>query len=667
MEASTSSGISSQREQFTEHFASFTEAQRKAMADLYKAKTPKAEDLVAAVLADPERVRTVARREIKGGMGWRIVEQVTVEHDLGCLLDWGPAKARKALTRLGLAKIEMAEGQPVAVMPGPMAAIFAGETSGVRGSMALLLGRASAERVAELAEIWGVSTAGSKEEQILDLIDRFVEPSFIDELLETLPTPDWLGDALMVMELGGVSYWQQIYSYDVDGGSDGDAKVVPLMRNEDREGQRSVAELLMKMGVLFRVPPEDDQPAMLTVPEELWMGVWQVGVDWMLDWTAQASMGLRDQALGRRNGVPPAGLQPVIKWLLAEAAQGRLRWQEEGISEESVEVLSEVVRDGEADLVRWWQLGAEGRLIGLEPDGGVKPGERLGLLEKSRGEFARELLLGWCLGSFGGMADQAMGVALGLDQTFLKRALRVYQREGHEFPLWFLSPGLESGMTGGGWLREEGTGTDGEVVFESQILGAFVMQVKLTFLDIVSLLEPGRYYPVRALSEVLQSIGGLISFLQLRVVLENQPPAIYLPFQRTSFLMDPTNLLRFEEWVEELADEVLIPLGVAAWDEKRESLWLETGNLRVPTPEGLPAEHRGQFLGEIFDEEVPFEVPEERPAGLREVAPVVDSTAREVSLQVPLAAVLEATADREILEFDLRAGVVRLRAREPRG
>lgn len=638
------------RSQLVAHLASYTAKQRIEISRLYEAPS-KVEELADFLIAHPEHVLETARKEIESSLAWRLVEEAVLEHDLGLDLDWAPVKHHRLMIRLGLLRPKRdGQGKSWAVMPGALAAIFADRVTGQRSSLVILLGRAPEERVSDLAKEWGLSTEGSKVEQILRICDHFAREDMVMDLLEALPNPDWIGDAMMVMELGGVCYWQQVFGVDVEANGQESDNVVPLMRLSERRQQREIAEALTDLGVLFRLELEGMDYPMVAVPEELWSGLWQLGRQWLMEWAAQAEEVVEQTGMGRKNGKPPVDLQAVLKWFLCE----ELQWDSEGLTAETREKLAANYHgDQKPHWEDWWELAQEFRVLWADPTGEVAPGiEAPSLLRLSREQFQREGLREWCMGYGASLADAHLGEAVGLDDPWRRRAMKALKKNGDWVPLWMELEGVESTTTGGGWLRESGTGPEEIVLYEAGVTTAFVLMTKLTWLDLLSLLDKERFYSVKGLVGVLQSVAGLSMFSQLGLVLEQQPAAIYLPFQRASFMMDQRHQPRFEEWVKDIIDHLLIPLGVASYGEDEDLVWLDTAALRIDNPPGWPPEQRHDLMTALFGNEVEFELPEQKANGLRQVAPTVSDEANQVSVQMPLDEILEAAVGREVIGFD---------------
>lgn len=642
------------------HLHEFDEGRREEIAEIYGAPDAGARSLAQFWLANPDRVVEVVRRELNSSVEWRIVEEAVLEHDLGVVLDWAPARGRRQVARLGLMEPKLDQtGHVQATMPGALAAMFADRVRGERGSLPVLLGRRPDDEVRRLARHWDLDEEGSVVEVILQICDHFGREEMVDELLDQLADPNWIGDALMILELGGMCHWQAVYGYDLEDNTDGADNVVPLMRGDERRQQRRVAERLMEMGVLFRLEgtEQNDEP-MVAVPEALWPGLWKLGRRWLMDWSREATDVLGDR--GRRRGGPAerTDLQETLKWWVCEAETGAMDWESDGreptLSATTVDHLDEVF-DGEPSF-GWdeaWQLGRDLQILDVDADGGVVVGpEAEGLLDAHRARFVGECLLEWCLGYSGRRADEGLTDAIGLDESWRGRALSLMRRQGERIPHWMHRPGVQASATGGGWLRHTGTGRDQMVEFESGLVVTFVTMTKVLWLDLLSLLEDRRAYPMEGLVALMQNVAGLSMFGQLRLVLEEQPAPVYLPFQRASMLMDERQHPPFRDWVDQIVDRLLVPLGVASRGEDDRDVSLETSLLRVEDPPGWPPGQRRTLVTEILEREVDFERSTPTKSRLREVSSPGGDSDEIVSIEEPTARLRQITRGARIRRFD---------------
>ncbi|MFB6372725.1 MAG: hypothetical protein ABEN55_06350, partial [Bradymonadaceae bacterium] len=102
------------------------------------------------------------------------------------------------------------------VVPGALAALVAPRLTDTRPSFAILLGKEDDQRVRQLAREYELSEEGSKVEVVLRLMDFMTQPDTIEDLLARVANPDWLGVAMMILELGGICYWQEVFGFEID-------------------------------------------------------------------------------------------------------------------------------------------------------------------------------------------------------------------------------------------------------------------------------------------------------------------------------------------------------------------------------------------------------------------------------------------------------------------
>ncbi|RAL21549.1 hypothetical protein DL240_11875 [Lujinxingia litoralis] len=648
----------SHRERLQAHLDEFTPRQRARIAEFYGLEHDAPEFIAQAWLADPENVVERVLDEVTSPMALRLLEELVLEHDIGLSIGWAPSRHRQLLGRLGLIKSRRDErGEYYAVVPGAIAAILAPEIDGQRPSLLLLLGRAGEDALARLEAKYRLEPTGSRAERVIDLAEAFEQPETVNDMIEALPNPDWIGDAMMVLELGGVCYWQQIYGYDIDPtfGQAPDDKVVPLMRSQDRQYQQDVAEHLLEAGILFRFDDPVIGVPMVAVPEELWRELWTLGRRWLLDWMAQAYFDLSEQGARRASVESATELQAVLKWLALEREESPLSVDEEGQLDAKSRSRLNALSEREVPWLAVVSLAREARIFEVR-EGQLEQGvEFEAMLNAPRRRFARELLLEWSMGYSGARADVLLAEAIGLDEAWRARAVGLLREHGEMVPAWMQSHGVPSQETGGGWLRAPEEGSDEAVLFEAGLVFAFVLAIKVTWLDLLSLLAADHWYTLDGMVELMQCTAAASMFSQLGMVLEHQNTTVYLPYQRASFFMDAYHGPKFREWLEQVLDELLVPLGVVRRSEGGDLVQLDTRQLRVDSPPGWPPGHRRQMLVEILgDEDLHFEPPSPGAPELRPVSLVTEEEPTRVSLAEPLAALRGLVGDRRVERFDGR-------------
>ena len=646
------------RQRLEAHLGEFSSRQRTRMAEIYDVDENTPEAIAAAWLSHPERFAEVVEEHVPAGSAWRVLEELVLEHDIGLSIGWATIRSRQILQRLGIAKTRRSEeGELWAVIPGAIAAMLAGRIQGQRPSMIMLLGRVDDEEIARLEALYGVAPEGSRIERVLRLAETFEQPDTVAQMVESLPNQDWIGDAMMVLELGGVCYWQQIYGYDLDPtwGEAPDEKIVPLMRTQDRQHQQDVAEHLLQAGVLFRFDDPVLHVPMVAVPEELWRELWTLGRRWLFDWIAQSFYDLSDQGARRAVTAAPADLQAVLKWLALELDREPLALSKGGhLNEASVSRLN-AISEAPVNWEAVVSLATEARIFRAKK-GRLERGVEFDLmLDVPRRRFARELLLEWVIGYSGERADRLMAEAIGLDDLWRRDAISMLRQSDEMVPRWMTYSGVPTHETGGGWLRGAGEGSVDAVIFEAGLVMGFGIALKMTWLDLVSLLEAERWYTVDSLVEMLQCTAAATMFSQLGMVLEHQHSTVYLPYQRASFFMDTYHGPKFREWLEAILDELLVPLGAAQRSEGGDLVYLDTRQLRIESPPGWPEEHRAEIIQEILaDEELIFDLPAHGGPELRSVSLIEEAQPARVSVAEPLKTLRGLVGDRRVARFDGR-------------
>ncbi len=584
--------------------------------------------------------------------------ELVYEHDVPVETDWIGMSARQQLVEAGVVnrRVTSAFYEQEVVIPGALAALLARRVRETRPSLAVLLGQEQDERIRQLAREYDLSEAGSRIEVVLRLMDFFAQPGSIDRVLERVANPDWLGVAMMILELGGVCYWQEVFGHEFDEAgekTDAGGKVVPLMDRRERAEDKRISEALMRLGVVFRFEPEETPYAMVAVPEALWGPIWQLGHGWLVDWVRQSYSGLAAGAQGGSDPEQGPGLQNVGKWLVCESSTGELTLEDGRVDEASLAHLAEISDAPPPDLRSRIQNLADLSVLRRGLDGFVTIGaEYESLLDRSRPEFVRSVLYEWCGGFVGREFEAHLPKAIGLDETWREQAVEVL-RARHEFiPLWMTHEGVAQERTGAGCLRETSDNAPDLLATELGLANGYVWSMKMIWLDVLSMLEGGRWYAFSELVQLMQYVASVCLFSQVGRLLDDPRSYFYLPVQRTSFLTDPFHTSEFELWLEAALEELLVPLQVAARRERDERIWLETDHLRIETPPGWSNQERQKLLGEIVDrdaDEIVFPPADNVP--LQPVREPERESSDRVSLERPVDEILRETRERNIAGF----------------
>lgn len=634
------------------HFARFDKAERGDLARLYNAANPEPETLALELCRAPEALVDALPGALRSARTRSLLEDVVLEHDLVVRVEWADKLAVRALSKIGvLARVDESALSRQVSAPGVIAAILSSQVKGVRPSLFMLLGREPEERVASIAARYGVAR-GPVMAMILELTEHFRSDEMIDSMLANVAEPDWLGGALMATELGGMCYWQEVFgtgiaSDEVAGGQG--AKILPLMRDVDRRSESSIADTLCDMGLIFKLDEIGAEHPMLAVPEELWHNLWSLGRTWLIDWVSFSFDGVVDGMLSRPLEQEIDGLQRRLKWLCCEAQNGRIKLP---MNELNVAPLIDVSALPMDVCLGGMAMGIE--LGVLAPDGDerlVVDPARVSVLDEPKAAFARQSLLSWCMGGFGQGADRWLAQAIGLDDPWRLQVLdsMLELLDGH-VPAWLLHEGIDSQLTGMGYLRTLDTSTHELLTLEVGMVNSYICGAKLLWIDLVSMLEDGRWYSIAALDELMQLVAALTLFNHLAHVLEHPGMSHYLPVQRASFLTDPHHVSAFGGWIRAVFEEVFSPLGVARVDGDR--VWLSTKWMRIPSPEGLEVELREAALREIFgDDELAFSA-SSHVSPLRAVRAVPAPDAGALSLDESVEFLLEQTLGKRIETYD---------------
>lgn len=641
-----------------EHLSQFPRYQLGSLAVLYGVGEAEASAIARHWCRHPEAFLEVLDDELSSA-SWEALEDLAYEHDVPVSSEWIPPAAREELAKVGILQAFDSYGSwsHEIELPGALAAILAPRLAEARPTLPILLGRLPEEEVVERAAVYGVDNGSSKIETILQYADFMCEPQVVEAIVSQLPHPDWLGAAMSVLELGGFCYWREIFAGDLEDDEPDDANVVPLMGEDERFEQQRIAERLLELGVVFRIEEEAAEFPMVAVPEELWGPLWSVGRGWMLDWTRQSYMALRDQAQGGESPEVEADLQTVGKWWVAEAESGSLIVDDEAFDAPSREQLVEIDTTPDAfDIDTCLPLLRDLSVLQADQTGRLVAGpESRKLLNMSRPDFVRNTLYEWCGGFIGREIDDALPRAIGLDDVWRDRAIELLRARREFVPVWMNSEGLPPERTGAGCLRDPEEGMSERIATEIEVANSYVWGLKLLWLDLLTLLDRGRWYSRDLMAELLRMSASISLFSQLGHLLQDPGAQYYAPVQRASFLNDPTHAAAFETWTTDLVEHLLAPLGAARFDASGERIWLNNELLKVKSPPGWPPEERIQLVEDVFQtDEIDFE-PEKFGDGrnLRPVSTTPAPTDTTIELRdVDLDDLLEVVGSRDIVGFD---------------
>lgn len=644
-----------------DHVASFGEPLRRKLATLYGAPDASAKAIAARWTLDPEAVREVVSQKVRSAQLHTLLEDLVLDHDLPLRVEWSERKHLQQLVDIGLLRplASRGRGMPRTVtMPGALAAILSPTVTGMRPSLPIILGRMEREEVSAIVGRHGIEE-GPLLVMMYELRDHFEEPDTLERVLDMLPEPEWLGGALMAIELGGMCYWQEIFGTGVEQPEE---NIVPLMRDFERRQEQDIALTLAELGLIFRLEGDPSGYPMLAIPEELWHALWTLGRGWLMEWVTHTIDALVDNGARKLRSVAATEpLQHRLKWLLCEALVDPFRYPP---SEELLEQFSqksgiptEVCAAAIEDAMSLELLGitenteAEDR---SEPELWLEPeeDENLEPLELGRAAFARHVLRAWTMGAFGERSDRHAAQAIGLDEAWRQQVLELELTPYDALlPAWVQGEGLEPQMTGTGYLRNLSTSTPELLMLELGLVNSYIWSTKVLWLDLLSLLEDGRWYPLGLLQELFQLVAALTLFNHLAHILEHPAFSHYLPVQRASFLSDPMHVTAFDDWAEEIVTEVLAPLGVAALEDGL--VMLSTRDLRIESPAGMPDELRLESLRELVgDENFEFAIPESNGPKLAIAAVHEPEEDGSLSIDSPLPQLFDWLEGKRIVRYE---------------
>lgn len=644
-----------------EHLDQFGERQRDKIAQVFGASASDAASIARCWFDNPERFAEVMESKLASKQALHYLYELAIEHDIPMDIEWIAPRLRKKMTDLGLVHAyRMEDGELMGVVPGAIAAMLAPRLAGMRPSLPVMLGRYSQEQVTALAKAYDVPVQGTRIEMVMALSEYFARPEAVEMMMERLPDPEWIAAAMMILELGGTCFWPEIFGYDLDATLDEDRKVVPFMRANERNEEREIAETLLELGILYRVEAEQiDAPyAMVAVPEELWKGLWKLGRGWLAEWMANSYQVLTEHGARRPQTVVLDDIQASMKMFVLETEREALTVDATYLptpqTHERIQKLCDPARPPSyVDTV--WSLAMSLGVLAPDDDGKiVAHDEHKEVLDLARPAFVRHILSEWCAGMVGALIDMNLGLAVGLDDSWRRLAIEALIEDNEVVPLWMFGEGVPSGTTGAGNLRDVENGTHAMITFEMDMTNSFVWTIKLLWLDLLSLLEAERWYPIAGMVELFQFTACLSLFSHLQEILEN--PNIswcYLPLQRTSFFTDPYHAEQFEIWVRDLIEHLFSPLGLAAISEDGESVWLDTRLMRIESPWDWPDEDRLKLLREIFqDETFEFRLPSAAGTGLRAIGNAREGIKDGVRLSESIDTLRSLLKGKKIKRFD---------------
>jgi len=622
--------------QFVEQLGDFTADHRQSLGRLYGISDATPEGLAQGILKDPERLIEVVQQEVVDSPSWGLLQDLVFDHNMLVPIPRGSKKAAKQLSKLGLISVQGDE----CFMTGVVASMLAPLVPGTPSSCIVLLGMTSSEQLERMARWWKVKPK-HRMAMVLELAELMTRPGIGDSLIDLLPDPEYLSPAMLAVELGGVCFWQEVFGFE----SDSETGVLPLIRRDDLAMEKEMSSTLRDVGIVFKI--HEGPQSMLVVPEEYWPALWEVGCTWLRLWISESLETLHDQMV-RRLDERPDELQPVLKWILCEVEGRSWAWPGDRTS-----LLLHLSSIGGRTPSFWGS-----RLdLGIELGVFATKSNRLIVedtqdLDANRGVFVRNVLGDWCLGEVAAHTETHVGKALGLDEVWRREVLKVLKKSGESVPSWLHSEGVESLLTGSGFLKDS-LDTPKEVLMAEFVLAHDIMySIRQGWLDLLSVMSPTYWYAKEHVLELFGMVACFELFSHVSHAIDGSGMAFYIPFQRSSLLMEPVHLESFRLWLDDTIEGFLIPLGVATQSPDGESIWFDTSALRVPTLSWMDEGKRIERVEQMFaGKKIEFSIPAEPEFRLHRVPELED---HELGLEVPVHVMRSWLRKREIIRFDGR-------------
>jgi len=619
-------------EQMVQHFEGIDTEVRDKLAESWGADAASPDALATVWMDHPNRVADQLMADaIESGCAPALADLV-LEHSLPLERDWFEPSLRLPLTQLG-----MIPGDPTGpdddhpfVFPAGLAAALADRVEGERPSLAVLLGRSDADRIDGLLDTYDLDSGGSPLHRMARIMDLLSGRDALDTVLEQLPNQDWLGPAVMILELGGNCYWREIFGVEADDDNQ-DEKVVALMGADQRDRERELAERLIDLGVIFRLDESDRPWPMIAVPEELWPAVWSEGREWIAEWLGVTHNDLIESSTAEAAPDDTPDFQNVAKWLACETNLEPLTVDNRQPTDTTRQRLDDTAKGSLRDIwPKVWDLAIESSVLSITGEGELDLGRDADtMLNASSREVASGLLQEWSSGYLGRSVDAELAGAWGLDETWRRQAVELLNARHGFVPVWFDNEGVPQENTGAGCLRNLEDDRMELTLQEVELVNGVVWTAKLLWLDLISLLDSDRGYHEAVLSDLLRMCAAMSVYSRLGDLMHDPRAYFYLPVQRPSLLNSPMHVDEFDAWVADIFDRLFEPLGLVSVDqsaadtrsnaddaapqtpdgseprsvEAGRRIWLETSMPVIDGPVGWPESEREEMLRFILGED----------------------------------------------------------------
>ncbi len=613
------------------HFESFDENARTALQNLYGARSNSPQSLGAALCTTPHTLFGNLE-EMFSLQGWELASELALEHGVDIDIAWATKEARESLKLVGFISPDARPGE--ANLPAIFAAIIAKKLNHPPTTLITLLGGEEDTRILELANWYGVGDKNAML-SLLNLSEFFSTLEGAEAIAARLGNLEFLGAAFMIIELGGICFWREIFSNDAAEKTDD--KIVEFVSNEDKVFEQAMTETLMHAGVLFRV--ENDPMALAVVPEELWNGLWSLGNEWIQEWSRTSFFDLQSNSSPMQTASESLDFQSTLKWIALELSKN------EGLDVSDLE--SKLPEPLQQYFSKYLTFADKVRVF-KTPERTALNESFLPTLDLQPDLFSTEMLNEWVCGfvEIGDVEDDvSFSTMMGLDETWREYA-HDFLKEMNDFvPPWILKSGVPTNETGHGYLRDEELG-DEEIQLEVTIVNRIFQRSKLLLLDLMSLLKRDVWYSSSSLSEVFQMCCSASIFSHLSAVLNDPSLRLYIPLYRASFVGGELESGRaFDKYISNVIRDLFHPLGIV---EISDTCFKLKSRPLVISSLVFSDEERRQTIDEIFEGEFEFSLVPPKPK------PNFFQVSEGLSITKPLAVLFAESEGSKIASFNGR-------------
>ena len=639
------------------HFAHFDEDSREALKVLYSAKTNACEDLSLALCENAHTIREAFFASTDQD-SWALAAELTLEHGVEVDIGWSTREAQETLQKWGCIPPRGRSQSGQTNLPGAFAALFTAPQQ-FGSTLITLLGIHDPEKVESLCQRYRQPSPNTML-GLLNLSEYFTDFEAASDIIDAFGESGFLGAPFMIIEMGGVCFWQEIF------GSKDTQNIVGMMSKEEKNFESSMIAALMEAGLLFE--KETEGVPLAIVPEELWNGLWSIAIEWIYEWVRTAFEDLEVNIQQSATQEKALDLQATIKWLALENTWNHL---EEKLPEELRDQLPNCLYLASClgafteDSARYKEGDSQGKkIVGRDPlwspEGPLFNGEprvttkgyqRLNAafqstLDLEPAVFRREILNEWVCGFVSMNQDKtSFSKLLGLDEGWRQRMLEDRKASQRFVPPWMTQVGVPAVMTGHGYLRDRRFG-DEELELEVELVNRIFQLSKLMLLDLMSLLKTDTWFSVASLSELFQMCCSASIFSHLPNVLDDPSLGLYIPLYRANFVGGEMESARdFGEYIVCVFTDLFRPLGFLSVNETAFCL-----HRKIPRIQSLlvTEEERALLFAEIFEDRFSFSLSESKDS------PTFFALSEGVNIGQSMNVLRTALTHEKILSFDGR-------------